>query len=69
MSDKILDTRGTLFKLLNGTFRAKTFYMKNALKYQINPFFKFVIIKTQLITCYYHLVLCKTLNFYLHLHL
>ncbi len=34
------------FKLLNGIFRAKTFYMKVVLKYQINLFFKFVIIKT-----------------------
>jgi hypothetical protein len=50
--DKLLDTRDTLFKLLNGTFRVKTFYMKVVLKYQINPFFKFVIIKTQLITRY-----------------
>jgi hypothetical protein len=64
-----LDTRGTLFKLLNGAFRAKTFYMKVALKYQINQFFMFVIIKTQLIARYYHLVLCETLNLYLHLHL
>ena len=39
--------RGTFFKLLNGMFRAKTFYMKVALKYHINLFFKFVIIKTQ----------------------
>ena len=46
--NKILDTRGTLFKLLNGVFRAKTFYMKVTLKYHINLFFKFVIIKTQL---------------------
>jgi hypothetical protein len=57
-----LDIRGTLFKLLNGAFRAKTFYMKVVLKYQINLFFKFVIIKTQLITRYYHLVLRETLN-------
>jgi hypothetical protein len=55
--NEILDTRGTLFKLLNDVFRAKIFYMKIALKYQINSFFKFVIIKTQIITCYYHLVL------------
>ena len=41
--------------------------MKVVLKYQINPFFKFVIIKTQLITCYYHLVLHETLNLHLHL--
>jgi hypothetical protein len=58
-----------LFKLLNGAFRTKTFYMKVALKYQINPFFKFVIIKAQLVTRYHHLVLCETLNLYLHLHL
>jgi hypothetical protein len=64
-----LDTRGTLFKLLNGMFRAKIFYMKVALKYHINPFFKFVVIKTQLITCYYHLVLREKLNVYLHLPL
>jgi hypothetical protein len=37
----------TFFKLLNGTFRTKTFYMKVALKYHINIFLKFVIIKTQ----------------------
>ena len=43
--------------------------MKVVLKYQINLFFKFVIIKTQLITSYYHLVLRKTLNLHLHLHL
>ena len=49
--DKILDICGTLFNLLNGVFRAKTFYIKVALKYQINLFFKFVIIKTQLIIC------------------
>jgi hypothetical protein len=63
--DEILDTRGTLLKLLNGVFHAKTFYMKVALKYQINPFFKFIIIKTQLITCYNHLVLRETLNLHL----
>ncbi len=63
--DEILDARSTLFKLLNSVFCAKTFYMKVALKYQINPFFKFVIIKTQLITRYYHLVLRETLNLYL----
>ena len=56
-----------LFKLLNGVFHAKTFYMKVVLKYQINPFFKFSIIKTQLITHYYHIVLRETLNLYLHL--
>ena len=50
--DKLLDTRGTLFKLLNGTFRAKTFYMKVILKYQNNLFFKFVIVETQLVTRY-----------------
>ncbi len=63
--DENLDTRGTLFKLLNGVFRVKIFYMKVVPKYQINPFFKFVIIKIQLITSYYHLVLRKIL----HLHL
>ena len=65
--DKLLDARGMLFKLLNDAFRAKTFYMKVILKYKINPFFKFVIIQTQLITRYYHLVLRKILNLYLHL--
>ena len=62
-----MDTRATLFKLLNGTFRAKTFYMKIVLKYHISLFFKFRIIKTQLITHYYNLVLHKTLNLHLHL--
>jgi hypothetical protein len=57
-----LDSRDTLIKLLNGVFRVKTFYMKVALKYQINLFFKFIIIKTQLITCYYHLILRETLK-------
>ncbi len=47
--DENLDTRGTLFKLLNGVFRAKTFNIKVTLKYHINLFFKFVIIKIQLI--------------------
>ncbi len=63
--DEILVIRGTLIKLLNGVFRAKTLYMKVALKYQSNLFFKFVIIKTQVITRYYHLVLRETLNLYL----
>jgi hypothetical protein len=54
-----------LFKLQNGMFRAKTFYMKVVLKYQINPIFKFIIIKTQLITRYYHLVLREKLNLHL----
>ena len=36
--------------------------MKVVLKYQINLFFKFVIIKTQLVTRYYHFVLRETLN-------
>ena len=67
--DEILDTHGTLFNILNGAFRVKTFYMKVVLKYKINLFFKFVIIKTQLITRYYHLVLCGILNLYFHLHL
>jgi hypothetical protein len=67
--DEDLDFRGTLLKPLNGAFRAKTFYMEVVLKYQINPFFKFVIIKTHLITRYYHIVLRETLNLYLHLHL
>ncbi len=53
------------FKLLNGIFRAETFYIKIVLKYQIKPFFKFVIIKTQLITRYCHLILREKLNFYL----
>ena len=35
---KIWDTHGMLFKLLNGVFRAKPFYIKVVLKYQINPF-------------------------------
>lgn len=34
------------FKLLNDVSRAKTFYIKVTLKYQINIFIKFVIIKT-----------------------
>ncbi len=57
------------FKLLNSVFCVKPFYMKVTLKYHINPFFKFIIYKTQLITFYYHLVLCKTFNIYLHFHL
>jgi hypothetical protein len=65
--DKLLDTRDTLLILLNGIFCTNIFYMKVVLKYHINPFFKFVIIKTQLITRYYHLVLRETLNLYLHL--
>ena len=67
--DEILDIRGTLFKLLNGTFHAKTYYIKVPLKYQINLFSKFVIMKIQLITRYYHLVLRQTLDFYLYLYL
>ena len=43
--------------------------MKVLLKYQINPFFKFIIIKTQLITRYYHPILRETLNFYLYLYI
>jgi hypothetical protein len=39
--------------------------MKVVLKYQINQFFKFIIIKIQLIARYYHLVLRETLNIYL----
>ncbi len=39
--------------------------MKVVLNYHINLFFKFVIIKIQLITRYYHLVLREKL----HLHL
>ena len=66
---EFLDTRGTLFKLLNGVSRAETLYIKVGLKYHINLFFKFVIIKTKLATRYYHLVLCEILNLYLHLHL
>ena len=31
--NEILDTRSTLFKMLNGVFRVETFYMKVALKY------------------------------------
>ena len=64
-----MDTHGTLFKLLNGAFRVKTLCMKVALKYHINLFFKFRIIKTQLITYYYNLVLRETLNLHLHFHL
>ncbi len=60
--DKLLDIRGTLFKLLNGVFHTKTFYIKVVVKCQINLFFKFIIIKIQLIICYYHIVLRKTLN-------
>ena len=33
--DKVLDFRGTLFKLLNSVFRAKTFYIKVVLKWSI----------------------------------
>ena len=51
------------FKLLNGVFRAETFYVKVSLKHQINLFLKFIIIKTQLITRYYRLILFETLNF------
>jgi hypothetical protein len=50
----------TLFKLLNGMFlssqkkngmfRAETIYVEDALK-KINPFFKFLIINTQLFIC------------------
>ena len=65
--DKLLDTRDTLFKLLNIAFHAKSFYIKVVLKYHINLFFKFVIIKTQLITCYYHIVLRETFNICVHL--
>ena len=43
--DEISYIRVTLFKLLNGIFRVKTFYMKVTLKYKINLFFKFIIIK------------------------
>ena len=50
-------------------FRVKTFYIKVVIKYKVNTFFKFIIIKTQLITSYYHLILCEIFNFYLHLHL
>ena len=60
--DENLDTRDTLFKLLSGVFRVKTFYIKVVLKYQINIFFKFVIIKTQIVTHYYHIILCETLK-------
>ena len=45
--DEDKDFRVTFFKLLNGAFRTKTFYIKVALKYRINLFFKFIIIKTQ----------------------
>ncbi len=57
----------TFSKMLNGVFYAKTFYTKVALKYHINLFFKFVIIKTQSIIRKYHLVLYKKLNLHLHL--
>ena len=46
VEDENLDFRGTLFKPLNGAFRVKIFNMKVTLKYHINLFFKFVIIKT-----------------------
>ncbi len=62
-----MDFRGTLFKLLNRVFRVKTFYMKVILKCQINPFFKFIVIKAQLITRYYHIVLREILDLNLHL--
>ena len=51
------------FKLLNSVFCAKTFFIKVALKYQINLFFKFIRIKTQLITRYYHPFYVKYLMF------
>ena len=41
--------------------------MKVILKYEINPFFKFIITKTQLIICYYHIILREPLNLYFHL--
>ena len=44
--DKHLDKNDMFFKLLNGVFRVKTFYIKVVLKYKINLFFKFVIIQT-----------------------
>jgi hypothetical protein len=46
MFDKLLNIRGTFFKLLNSVFRVKIFYTKVVIKYQNNLFFKFVIIKT-----------------------
>ena len=46
--DKKLNTSDMLFKLLNSMFHAETFNMKVSLKYHINLFFKFIIIKTQL---------------------
>jgi hypothetical protein len=39
----------TLFKLLNNISCVETFYIEVVLKYQINLFLKFIIIKTQLI--------------------
>ena len=44
--DKVLDIHVTFFKLLS------TLSMIVDLKYHINLFFKFIIIKTQLITRY-----------------
>lgn len=42
------------FKLLNGMFHSKTFfYIKVALKYETDSFFKSIIIKTQLIMCFF----------------
>ena len=49
--DEIFHLHGTLLKLLNDVFRVRTFYIEVALKYHINLFFKFRIIKTQLIIC------------------
>ena len=43
--DKFLNICDTFFKLLNDVFCMKTCYMKVVLKYLINSFFKFVIIK------------------------
>ena len=60
-----MNFRDMLLKWLNGAFHMKIFCMKVVLKYQINLFIKFVIIKSQLITSYYRLVLRKTLNFHL----
>jgi hypothetical protein len=57
--DENVDIRGMLFKLLNNMFCVKTSNVKVALKYQINLFFKFVIIITQLTTvfCVKHSIL------------
>lgn len=39
------DSINMLLKMLNGIFCIKVFYIEVTLKYQINPVFKFIIIK------------------------